>query len=308
MKRKPQPEPGVRGIRQGRSGSSAQPLPGSSRTEPKDEHANRDMARDVPKMYRDDRRPERRRGVERFTEDAGRPQSRRGIPRVSESQVRKLRIRQEKVHPVKRHMINWMHILTMGIILFLLCIAGGFLYLTRTPAGQVVLARMGQGAPAQAYWQVGEQYLDQGKVSESIAAFEKANEMNPDNVDGLLSLGSALEALVGAIYLRLGFDAAREFFQRHVLEALTRLDASERVQADYKSALQEWAQQHYRTVPTYTRLGEEGPDHDKKFFIQVELAGHILAQASGVRIKHAENEAARLALEKIERGEIGDLT
>jgi hypothetical protein len=91
-------------------------------------------------------------------------------------------------------MINWMHILTMGIILFLLCIAGGFLYLTRTPAGQVVLARMGQGAPAQAYWQVGEQYLDQGKVSESIAAFEKANEMNPDNVDGLLSLGSALEA------------------------------------------------------------------------------------------------------------------
>jgi ribonuclease-3 len=133
-------------------------------------------------------------------------------------------------------------------------------------------------------------------------------ERDTGGAQRLSTLGSALEALVGVIYLRLGFGAAREFFQRHVLEALTRLDASERVQADYKSALQEWAQQHYRTVPTYIRMGEEGPDHDKKFFIQVELAGHILAQASGVRIKHAENEAARLALEKIERGEIGDLT
>ncbi len=194
MKRKPQPEPGVRGIRQGRMTGSTQPLPGSSRTEPKDEPARRDMARDVPKMYRDDKRPERRRGVERFTEDAGRPQSRRGIPRVSESQVRKLRIRQEKVHPVKKHMVNWMHILTLGIILFILGIAGGFLYLTKSPAGQVVLARMGQDAPAPAYWQVGEQYLNQGQISEAIAAFEKANEKNPDNVDGLLSLGSALEA------------------------------------------------------------------------------------------------------------------
>jgi ribonuclease-3 len=86
------------------------------------------------------------------------------------------------------------------------------------------------------------------------------------------TLGSALEALVGMIYLRLGYDAARQFVCHHVIEALIAIDASERAHSDYKSLLQEWAQQHYRKVPTYTRLGAEGPDHDKKFFVQVELA------------------------------------
>jgi hypothetical protein len=261
MKRKPQPEQGVRGIRQGRSGSSAQPLPGSSRTEPKDEHANRDMARDVPKMYRDDRRPERRRGVERFTEDAGRPQSRRGIPRVSESQVRKLRIRQEKVHPVKKHMVNWMHILTLAIILFILGIAGGFLYLTKTPAGQVVLARMGQDAPAQAYWQIGEQYMNQGQVSEAIEAFKKADEKNPDNVDGLLSLGSALEAAgrteeAQALYKRLYEDVSPERPEayrnqiRMLIAADRTPEAAELMKLAYeKTGLPSFNQQRDATLP-----------------------------------------------------------
>ncbi len=209
MKRRPQPEPGVRGIRQGRAMGGIQPLPGSSRTEPKDEAAaRRDAARDVPKMYRDDRRPERRRGVGRFLEDAGRPQSRRGIPKVSESQVRKLRTRQEKVHPVKKHMVNWMHILAFAIVLFLLSIVGGFFYLNRTPAGQMVLARMGRDASAQAYWQVGEEYMNQGLINQAIEAFETADTKNPDNMDGLLSLGAALEAAgrveeAQAIYVRL---------------------------------------------------------------------------------------------------------
>lgn len=120
----------------------------------------------------------------------------------------------------------------------------------------------------------------------------------------LSTLGSALEALVGIIYLRMGFPAAREFVRRHVMEDLVRLDAIERIQSDFKSMLQEWAQQHTHTLPTYTRLGEEGPDHDKKFFVQVELAGRVLATASGARIKHAENEAARLALDLLARGKI----
>lgn len=117
-------------------------------------------------------------------------------------------------------------------------------------------------------------------------------------------LGSALEALIGVVYLRLGYDAARRFAEAHVLESLVQLDEIEFSHEDFKSELQEWAQSHYKKVPRYTRLGDEGPDHDKKFFVQVELAGQVLAQASGVRVKLAENEAARLALEKIQRGEI----
>ncbi len=216
LKRKPLPEAGVRGIRQGRAPGGATPLPGSSRTEPKeDAAARRDTARDVVKMYREDRRPERRLGVERFVEDAGRPQSRRGIPRVSESQVRRLRVRQERVHPVKKHMVNWMHILAVMIFLSLLGIIGGFLYLTRSPAGQMVLARMGRDAPAQAYWQVGEEYMDRGLIAQAIAAFEKADQLNPGNVDGLLSLGSALEAAgraeeAQALYVRLYEEVSPE--------------------------------------------------------------------------------------------------
>ena len=117
-------------------------------------------------------------------------------------------------------------------------------------------------------------------------------------------LGSALEAVVGAVYLRLGFAAAREFVRRHILEELIHFSADELAHGDYKSTLQEWAQEHFRVVPVYKRIGEEGPDHDKQFFVQVEVAGRILAQAPGQRIKTAESEAARLALEKIEAGEV----
>ena len=195
LKRKPQPESGVKGIRQGRASQGSQPLIGSSRIEPQPPAAaRRDMARDVPKLYREDRPRERRKGVERFSEDAGRPQSRRGIPRISESEVRRLRTKQEKVRPVKKHMVNWMHVLVGVVALFLLAVIGGFYYLNRTPAGQVIMARLGHNASAQAFWQVGEEYMNQGQIGQAIAAYEKANELNPNNVDGLLSLGGALEA------------------------------------------------------------------------------------------------------------------
>lgn len=129
-------------------------------------------------------------------------------------------------------------------------------------------------------------------------------ERETGGMQRLSTLGSALEALVGIVYMRLGFSAARDFVRRHVLESLTHLNAAELAQGDFKSTLQEWAQQRYKTVPAYTLLGEEGPDHDKQFLAQVAVAGRVLAQARGSRIKTAENEAARLALEKIEAGEV----
>ncbi len=215
LKRKPQPESGVKGIRQGRASQGSQPLAGSSRIEPPPAAARRDMARDVPKLYREDKPRERRKGVARFSEDAGRPQSRRGIPRISESEVRRLRIRQENVRPVKKHMVNWMHVLVGVVVLFILAVIGGFYYLNRTPAGQVVLARMGQNASAQAYWQVGEEYMGKGLIGQAITAFEKADSLNPNNVDGLLSLGSALEAYgrledAQALYVRLYNEVSPE--------------------------------------------------------------------------------------------------
>jgi ribonuclease III len=109
------------------------------------------------------------------------------------------------------------------------------------------------------------------------------------------TLGSALEALIGLLYLRLGFAAAREFVHAHIL---ARLEAKELAE-DYKSALQEWAQREYHLVPKYTRVAHTGPEHNKLFTVQVEVAGRVLAQAEGPRIKRAENEAARLAIQNL---------
>ncbi|MCE5229218.1 ribonuclease III [bacterium] len=114
-------------------------------------------------------------------------------------------------------------------------------------------------------------------------------------------LGSALEAIIGIIFLKLGYDACREFVRRHVLEALAADRADEPAAGDYKSALQEFTQQHFKQVPVYKRLGEEGPPHERRFMVGVELEGRELARGAGARIKEAQNEAARLALDILQR-------
>ncbi len=112
------------------------------------------------------------------------------------------------------------------------------------------------------------------------------------------TLGSALEAVVGIVFLRLGFDATRDFVREHLIQPI-HAQSAEGLQEDYKSILQEWAQQEYKLAPTYRRLKEEGPDHQKRFTVEVEVAGQVLARGSGLRIKQAENEAAREGLESV---------
>lgn len=110
-------------------------------------------------------------------------------------------------------------------------------------------------------------------------------------------LGSALEAIIGIVYVQLGYDAARAFVRRHILEGLAAEHADEPAAGDHKSALQELTQRLFKEVPAYRRLGEEGPPHERRFLVGVELQGRELARASGLRVKEAQNEAARLALD-----------
>jgi ribonuclease III len=113
-------------------------------------------------------------------------------------------------------------------------------------------------------------------------------------------LGSTLEAIVAAIYLRLGFERVRRFVMEHVLASLLAAETREDLAEDYKSTLQEWSQQHYRVVPTYQPVAQTGPDHEKRFTISVNLRGQRLAEGVGRRIKSAENDAARVALQRIQ--------
>jgi ribonuclease-3 len=111
-------------------------------------------------------------------------------------------------------------------------------------------------------------------------------------------LADTCEALIAAIYLDGGLDEARRFVLREMAEDVTRM-AAPAFLSDYKSALQEQLQSRGEPLPDYVIASESGPDHDKTFVVHVRVRGEVLAEASGRTKKEAEQEAARLALERL---------
>ena len=102
------------------------------------------------------------------------------------------------MHEVNQHAINWMHVALWLAALAVVAMIGVYLYLTRTPGGQKIMARMGRDTTSAALWEVGEERMDTGDIEGAILDFEKAAEMDGDeniNVTGLLTLGSAYEAV-----------------------------------------------------------------------------------------------------------------
>ncbi|HZL95966.1 MAG TPA: ribonuclease III [Vicinamibacterales bacterium] len=112
-------------------------------------------------------------------------------------------------------------------------------------------------------------------------------------------LADGYEALIAALYLDGGLDAAEAFLRRELKDALD--EGSEQTFVrDYKSALQERLQALGRPLPEYRVSGEAGPDHRKTFSVEVVVNGEVLGTATGRAKKEAEQEAARLALSKLE--------
>lgn len=116
-------------------------------------------------------------------------------------------------------------------------------------------------------------------------------------------LGSALEAIVGVLFLDLGYDVAADFVSRTIVDPS--LDEAEDglIGGDFKSELQEWTQARSGVTPTYRLVEESGPDHMKRFRVEVLIDGVSLAEGQGSRIKRAENDAARAALAKMKETE-----
>jgi ribonuclease-3 len=121
---------------------------------------------------------------------------------------------------------------------------------------------------------------------------------------------NAVEALIAALYLDGGLEAARRFVEEEVLAGALpeRVTAEgERVSGavgDHKSALQELLQASGMGRPLYHLLGESGPDHRRVFRVEVRLDGNkgdpgALAEAEGSTKKRAQQEAARLAFVKL---------
>jgi ribonuclease III len=110
-------------------------------------------------------------------------------------------------------------------------------------------------------------------------------------------LANAMEALVGALYLDQGYEAAERFIKERLTPKLAVI-LKERLWQDPKSALQERAQEIEGVTPSYSVLNEEGPDHDKSFTVGVYLRDMLLAEGLGRSKQEAEAAAAKAALDK----------
>jgi ribonuclease III len=124
-----------------------------------------------------------------------------------------------------------------------------------------------------------------GKQAQDDGAFES------DNV-----LGDVVEALIGALFVDQGLDAAQAFIRRYWQTMI-----SGQVTAPHhpKSALQEWAAAHNRRAPAYSIVDRSGPDHAPRFRIKVSLGSAGEAEAEGKSKQEAESAAAAALLEKL---------
>lgn len=113
-------------------------------------------------------------------------------------------------------------------------------------------------------------------------------------------LADAFESVLGAIYLDQGFEAARAFIHQHLLSESDAITSDKR-HTNYKSHLQEYVQNAFRTHPVYRIRSEYGPDHSKHFMVEVMVGRRTLGEGRGHNKKEAEQAAARDALEKVEK-------
>ena len=111
-------------------------------------------------------------------------------------------------------------------------------------------------------------------------------------------LADALEALIGALYLDSGFNAAEDFVAPRLNVEIDRV-LSKKGREDYKSELQELSQHLYKTYPVYKLVKKTGPEHERHFWIEVAVNGISYGPCVGRSKKAAEQEAARLAWEAL---------
>ena len=108
-------------------------------------------------------------------------------------------------------------------------------------------------------------------------------------------VADAVEAVLAAVYLDGGIGSARKIIQRFILDREEEKSGSR----DYKTALQELVQRESGQVLKYRLTGEEGPDHDKRFFVEVDLNGTPVGSGKGHSKKEAEQMEAKAAIAKL---------
>lgn len=109
-------------------------------------------------------------------------------------------------------------------------------------------------------------------------------------------LADAMESVIAACFLDGGIEAALRIVRKYIF---VEVPVTKLHNADYKTQLQEMVQQKKNQVLSYTLVGQSGPDHDKKFDVEVALNGAVVGCGSGSSKKRAEQDAARAAIARL---------
>jgi ribonuclease-3 len=113
-------------------------------------------------------------------------------------------------------------------------------------------------------------------------------------------LADAMEALIGALYLDSGYKSASDFVSRCITPEINRV-TGDNYHKDYKSLLQEYCQQFFRCYPEYRMVKKSGPEHDRTFWMEVRINEKTYGTGAGRNKKSAEQEAARVAYEELNK-------
>jgi len=116
-------------------------------------------------------------------------------------------------------------------------------------------------------------------------------------------LADAYEAILGGIYMDGGYEPCKQVIRRHFTSMLKNMD-EEQMQGDFKTRLQEKAQGSLKIMPRYKVIAQHGPDHKKTFEVEVTIKDQRWGLGKGKSKKEAEQNAAKLALQRLsEQGE-----
>ncbi len=130
-------------------------------------------------------------------------------------------------------------------------------------------------------------------------------EENTGGRERVTILCQGFEAVIGAMYLDRGMKAVADFVMPSLLESLEYI-IENNLHIDARSELQEWIQAELSVAPSYYVVGEAGPDHAKEFQVEVALGDHIIGAGMGSSKRSAAQEAARVALQRLEQEGLPD--
>lgn len=143
----------------------------------------------------------------------------------------------------------------------------------------------------------GKSLSDEAKILhlDELLLTSRGEAKNTGKAKDLL-LANTFEALIGAIYLDLGYQTAQDFIEKYVIYKLDEVIKSG-ANIDPKGRFQELTQEKFSITPTYQVVRELGPDHNKLFTVALYLGEKKIAEGEGSSKQIAQTEAAKAALE-----------